>query len=229
MSTVARDEPLLVVRGVRKAYRSGEEEVPVLSGLDLELGRGSMTSLMGVSGSGKSTLISVIAGLLVADEGDVRFDGQDLGALDDRGRAELRARRIGVVMQSGNLIPFLTAEENVQLAKDLAGGMGTSLAPAELLEKLGVGRRRDHMPRRLSGGEAQRVGVALALINEPRLLLGDEITGELDIATSETVMELVVRLQRERGLAVLVVTHNLSVAAMADRKLTIADGVVRPA
>ncbi len=226
MSLAAADESLLVVRGVRKAYRSGEEEVPVLRGLDLELARGSMTSLMGVSGSGKSTLIGVVAGLLVADEGDVCFGGQDLGGLDDRGRAELRARRIGVVMQSGNLIPFLTAEENVQLAKDLAGGLGTSLAPAELLEKLGVGHRRDHMPRRLSGGEAQRVSLAVALANDPELLLADEVVGAVDRATAEQVMEVIYAAGREQGLTVLFVTHSAELAADAERRMSLIDGVV---
>lgn len=226
MTATSDGEPLLAVRGLRKAYRSGESEVSVLCGLDLELARGSMTSLMGVSGSGKSTLIGVIGGLLVADEGDVRFGGTDLGGLDDKARAVLRARQIGVVMQSGNLIPFLTAEENVQLAKDLAGEKARVPGSVELLERLGVAHRRDHMPRRLSGGEAQRVSLAVALANQPELLLADEVVGAVDSTTADQVMSVIYAAGREQGLTVLFVTHSAELAANAERRLRLIDGVV---
>ena len=148
MSAAEGAAPLLAVRGVRKSYQSGEDDVTVLKDLDLELPRGSMTSLMGVSGSGKSTLIAIIAGLLVADTGSVLFSGEDLGSLDDTGRARLRAGRIGIVMQSANLIPFLSAEENVQLAKDLAYEAEERGDTVELLIQGYYG----DMSRKLTGG-----------------------------------------------------------------------------
>jgi putative ABC transport system ATP-binding protein len=228
VSAAQRAAPLLAVRGVHKSYRSGEEQVTVLRELDLELPRGSLTSLMGVSGSGKSTLIAIIAGLLVADAGSVMFADEDLGSLDDTGRARLRAGRIGIVMQSGNLIPFLTAEENVQLAKDLAadGGETGGPEPHELLEQLGVGDRREHLPRRLSGGEAQRVSLAVALANTPALLLADEVVGAVDEATAAQVMDVIYSAWRERGLTVLFVTHSSELAGDAERRLRLQNGVV---
>ncbi len=231
MTGAMSDTPLLAVRGVRKSYTSGEDHVEVLRELDLELAPGSMTSLMGVSGSGKSTLIAIISGLLVADAGHVMFQGEDLGALDDTGRARLRAGRIGLVMQSGNLIPFLTAEENVRLAQELAGdrGEGGAPEPIELLEQLGVGDRRHHVPRRLSGGEAQRVSLAVALANEPDLLLADEVVGAVDEATAAQVMDVIYEAWRERGLAVLFVTHSAELAENAQRRLRLLDGAVVPA
>lgn len=226
MTAAGAGEPLLSIRGVRKAYRTDGEPVQVLRGLDLELPRGSMTSLVGVSGAGKSTLMAVIAGLLLADAGEVRFGGQDLAALDDRGRAQLRARRIGVVLQSGNLIPFLTAEENVQLAKDLAGGEAADRAPPDLLEQLGLGNRRAHTPRQLSGGEAQRVSLAVALANAPHLLLADEVVGALDRTSAAQVMDVLYAAWREQELTVLFVTHSAVLAADAERRLRLVDGVV---
>jgi putative ABC transport system ATP-binding protein len=228
VSATEQAAPLLAVRGVHKSYWSGEDRVAVLRELDLELPRGSMTSLMGVSGSGKSTLIAIIAGLLVADAGSVLFSGEDLGSLDDSGRARLRAGRIGIVVQSGNLIPFLTAEENVQLANDLAAGSGEASGPepSELLEQLGVGDRRRHLPRRLSGGEAQRVSLAVALANAPELLLADEVVGAVDAATAAQVMDVIYAAWRERGLTVLFVTHSSELAGHAERQLWLRDGVV---
>jgi putative ABC transport system ATP-binding protein len=226
VSAAEQAAPLLSVRGVHKSYRSGEEQVAVLR--ELELPRGSLTSLMGVSGSGKSTLIAIIAGLLVADAGSVRFSGEDLRALDDTGRARLRAGRIGIVMQSGNLIPFLTAEENVRLAKDLAadGVEAGGPEPHELLEQLGVGDRREHLPRRLSGGEAQRVSLAVALANAPELLLADEVVGAVDEATATQVMDVIYSAWRERGLTVLFVTHSSELAGDAERRLRLQNGMV---
>jgi len=217
---------LLHAQAVSKAYRQGDLETRVLSEVSLEIERGETKSLVGVSGSGKSTLISLLAGLMTPDRGRVLFDGQDLNVLDDTGRASLRANRIGVALQNSNLIPFLTAVENVQLAIDLAGGDAPATRADDLIDQLGLQARRHHIPRRLSGGEAQRVALAVALANEPDLLLADEVVGELDSTTAARVMEVVFEAARERGLAVLLVTHSLELAARTGTQLRLVDGEV---
>jgi putative ABC transport system ATP-binding protein len=221
--------PLVRVDEISKAYRDGAGETPVLEATSLELARGEMTSLAGASGSGKSTLISLLAGLMQPDSGQIVFDGQDLTGLDDRARARLRARRIGVVVQRGNLIPFLTAKENVELAFEFGGGARAAVPAQELLSKVGLSRRLDHLPRRMSGGEAQRASVAMALANQPDLLLADEVTGELDSANAERVMEVIFDAWREWGLTVLFVTHDGELASRAHQQLRLADGEVRRA
>lgn len=195
----------------------------------MELARGQITSLTGVSGSGKSTLIALLAGLMLPESGRVMFDGEDLTGLDDTERARLRAERIGIVLQSGNLVPFLTALENVQLAIDIAGGGQPATRATELLSELGLRHRLHHVPRRMSGGEGQRVALAVALANEPDLLLADEATGELDSASAEQVMELIIRASGQLGLTVLLVTHSAELAARAQHRLRIADGEVNRA
>jgi putative ABC transport system ATP-binding protein len=218
--------PLLRVDGLAKAYRSGAVETSVLRGVTLELEHAVTASLVGVSGSGKSTLLSLLAGLMRPQSGTVVFDGQDLGGLDDTARARLRARRIGVVLQSGNLIGFLTAAENVELAIEVAGGAQRSARAAALLREVGLADRLDHKPARLSGGEAQRVAVAVALANDPDLLLADEITGQLDAATAADVMEIIFAAWRERGLTVLFVTHSRALAERAQHRFALVDGEV---
>jgi putative ABC transport system ATP-binding protein len=221
--------PLLRVEGLAKTYRSGDLETPVLRGVSLEIERGATASLIGVSGSGKSTLLSLLAGLMRPQSGSVVFDGTDLAQLDDRSRARLRSSRIGVVLQSGNLIPFLTAEENVELAVELAGGTRRPERATALLHAVGLLKRLDHKPARLSGGEAQRVAVAVALANEPDLLLADEITGQLDAETADDVMDVIFTARRERGLTVLFVTHSAALAERAERRFALVDGEVVPA
>jgi putative ABC transport system ATP-binding protein len=211
---------------VSKTYRDGALETCVLRRASLELARGETTSLAGVSGSGKSTLISLLAGLMLPESGRVVFDGQDITDLDDAARARLRAGRIGVVLQSGNLIPFLSAVENVELAIALANRNQRAARARELLAELGLGHRLNHLPRRLSGGEAQRVSVAMALANQPDLLLADEVTGELDSSSAEQVMQVIFDAWRERGLTVLFVTHSGELAARAQNQLRLADGEV---
>jgi putative ABC transport system ATP-binding protein len=220
-------EPLVRVEGLSKAYRSGSLETPVLRDVDLVLPRWETSSLVGVSGSGKSTLISLVAGLLLPDEGRVLFNGRPIDALTDKRRARLRARRIGIVLQRGNLIPFLTAAENVELAVELSGGGRAASRARALLGGLGLADRADHLPRRLSGGEAQRVSLAMALANDPELLLADEVSGELDSATAELVMGVIFDACRERGLTVLYVTHSTELAARADHRLRLEDGRIR--
>lgn len=216
---------MLRVIDVVKTYHEGGVESKVLRGANLELARGTTTSLVGPSGSGKSTLLSIIAGLARPDSGSVMFDGHDLSGLGDAGLARLRGARIGVVLQTGNLIPFLTAVENVELALDL-GQTRRPAAAGDLLVEVGLAHRLDHLPRRLSGGETQRVAVAMALANEPDLLLADEVTGELDSATAEQVMAVIFGASRERGLSVLYVTHDAGLAASAQHRLRLVDGCV---
>jgi putative ABC transport system ATP-binding protein len=215
------------VDAVAKTYQEGGVETRVLRAVSMELARGGTTSLVGVSGSGKSTLISLLAGLMLPDSGRVVFDGQDIGDLDEVARARLRARRIGVVLQRGNLIPFLTAVENVELAIRFANGDRNGLRAEDLLSELGLAHRLYHPPRRLSGGEAQRVSVAMALANRPDLLLADEVTGELDSSSAEQVMGIIFDAWRERGLTVLYVTHSSELAARAESRLSLEDGEVR--
>jgi len=215
------------VHEVCKTYREGGLEAHVLRGASLELARGETTSLIGVSGSGKTTLLSLLAGLMTPQSGTVSFDGRALSDLDDAGRARLRARRIGIVLQSSNLIGFLTAAENVELAIELAGGRRRSRARARaLLDEVGLADRADHAPRQMSGGEAQRVAVAVALANDPDLLLADEVTGQLDSDNAGRVIELIWSAWRERGLTVLLVTHDEELAARAQRRLRLHDGAV---
>ena len=221
--------PLVRVDQVSKAYRGDGVGTRVLHAASLALARGEMTSLTGVSGSGKSTLISLIAGLMLPDSGQVVFDGDDIADLDDPARARLRAQRIGVVLQSSNLIPFLTAVENVELAIKLADGDRPAARARGLLSEVGLEDRLNHLPRRLSGGEAQRVSVAMALANEPDLLLADEVTGELDSVSAEQVMGVIFAAWRERGLTVLFVTHSAELAARARRRLRLVDGEVHSA
>ncbi|HEY7202376.1 MAG TPA: ABC transporter ATP-binding protein [Candidatus Dormibacteraeota bacterium] len=217
---------LVRVRDLFKIYREGPIETVALRGAGLDLPRGRVASLVGPSGSGKSTLIAILAGLTLPSAGQVLFDGDDVTRLDEPGRARLRSRRTGLVLQRDNLVPFLTATENVELAIGLAGGRRAGRGARELLGELGLGQRQHHLPRRLSGGEAQRVAVAVALANQPDLLLADELTGELDSATAERVMETILESGRQRGLTVLLVTHNADVAARADHRLRLLDGVV---
>jgi putative ABC transport system ATP-binding protein len=212
--------PLVRLDGISKRY--GDREV--LRDVSIDLDRGEVTSLTGASGSGKSTLIAVLAGLSAPDEGRILFDGRELHAMNDAGRARLRADRIGIVLQSGNLIPFLTASENLELATRFAGG--DDERARGLLAELGVADRADHLPRRMSGGQAQRVAIAVALANEPDLLLADELTGQLDSETAEQVMEAIVATGRRHGLIVLFVTHDDDLASRAQRRLVLEDGRV---
>ena len=217
---------LVRARDLFKIYREGTVETVALRGANLELKRGQVTSLVGPSGSGKSTLISILAGLALPSAGQVIFDGEDITRLAEAQRARLRARRIGIVLQSGNLIPFLTALENVKLAIRLAGGQRAGRRARELLGELGLAKRLHHPPRRLSGGEVQRVSIAAALANQPDLLLADEVTGELDSETADHVIRVILETGRQRGLTVLLVTHNADIAARAEQRLHLVDGVV---
>lgn len=219
-------EPLVRLKDVFKIYKEGETETVALRGASMDLPRGRLTSLVGPSGSGKSTLLSLVAGLTSASAGQVLMDGTDISRLNESERARLRAKRIGLVFQSGNLIPFLTAIENVELAMRLAEKKNRRGRAGELLESVGLGKRLHHRPAQLSGGESQRVSVAVALANDPDLLLADELTGELDSKTAEQVLDLLSGEWRRRELTILLVTHNPELAARADYRLRLVDGLV---
>jgi putative ABC transport system ATP-binding protein len=221
-------QPFVRLESVSKAYGSGSSTLQVLDGLDLDLPRGETTSLVGRSGTGKSTLLSLIAGLMRPDSGHVYIGGQQMDQLDDDCRASLRADRIGFVLQSDNLIPFLTAVENVELAMGFAAAQRPAKRARELLSDLGLRHRMDHLPRQLSGGESQRVAVAVALANEPDLLLADEVVGQLDSTTAADVMEMIFTASRERNLTVLYVTHDEQLARQAHRSLRLTDRKVVP-
>jgi putative ABC transport system ATP-binding protein len=222
------EAPIAEVVDVFKVYREGDTETVALRGASLSIHPGEFVTLVGPSGSGKSTLLSIMAGLTLPTAGRVMVGGRDLSRLDESERAAVRAEKIGLVFQRGNLIPFLTAEENVELALEAPQGRRRRAGRArELLDVLGLDSRRGHRPHQLSGGEAQRAGIAVALANEPDLVLGDEITGELDSETSARVMEILLRLRRENGMTLLVVTHNPVLAASADRGLVITDGLIK--
>jgi len=218
--------PLVRLKDVFKIYKEGPTETVALRGANMDLPRGRTTSLVGPSGSGKSTLLSLVAGLALPSAGQVLVDSTDISRLGESERARLRAERIGVVFQSGNLIPFLSAAENVELAMEIAGKKGGRANARRVLAELGLGSRLHHRPAQLSGGEAQRVAVAVALANEPELLLADELTGELDSATAEHVMDLLAEACARRELTVLLVTHNRELAARADHRLRLVDGLV---
>jgi putative ABC transport system ATP-binding protein len=217
------EQPFVRLEAVSKSYGSGSSQLEVLDQVQLDLMKGETTSLVGRSGTGKSTLLSLIAGLMRPDKGHVHIGGQQMDQLDDNDRANLRANRIGFVLQSDNLIPFLTAVENVELAMGFASGPRPAARARGLLFDLGLGHRIDHLPRQLSGGESQRVAVAVALANEPDLLLADEVVGQLDSNTASDVMNMIFTASRERNLTVLYVTHDEQLAREAHRSLRLTD------
>jgi putative ABC transport system ATP-binding protein len=201
--------------------------VDILKGIDLEIPRGQFAAIMGPSGSGKSTLLGLIAGLDSPTSGSILLDGEDITGLAEDQMAVLRGRKIGFVFQSYHLVPTLTAEENVMLPMELAGnGHGGRTRARKLLERVGLGDRRDHYPVQLSGGEQQRVALARAFALQPPILLADEPTGNLDSATGKVVLDLLLELNREQGATMVLVTHEDSVAACADRRIVLRDGLV---
>lgn len=213
------------IAGVAKAFhRDDGETVSVLEQVDLDLRPGDKASLVGPSGSGKSTLLALIAGLLRPDEGSIEIDGTPIESLDDRSRAHVRARRIGIALQSDNLIPFLTARENVEVALEFGGRSRRErrAAASALLERFGVAERAEHRPRHLSGGEAQRVALAVAMANRPALLLADEVVAQLDAGTAGQVVNEVL----DADFAVLYVTHDIELADRADRRFALRHGTI---
>jgi putative ABC transport system ATP-binding protein len=211
------------LRGVSKTYGEGEVAVRALRSIDLEIGEGDFVVLLGPSGSGKTTLLNVVGGIEPASAGTVIVGGRDVSGLDEEGRTRFRRETVGFIFQFFNLIPTLTALENVQLVTELTAAEGRA---GEMLERVGLADRADHFPAQLSGGEQQRVAVARALAGSPRILLGDEPTGALDLETGRTVLELLRSVSAELGQTALLVTHNAAIAEMADRVLRMRDGEI---
>jgi putative ABC transport system ATP-binding protein len=208
-------------RGVTKVYHMGEVDVQALGGVDLDLVESEFLVLLGPSGSGKSTLLNILGGLDVPTSGSVQYRDIDLTGADERTLTEYRREHVGFVFQFYNLIPSLTARENVALVTEIAQD---PMQPEEALELVSLTPRLDHFPAQLSGGEQQRVAIARAIAKRPDVLLCDEPTGALDISTGILVLEAVERVNRELGTTTAVITHNAAVAAMADRVVSLADG-----
>jgi putative ABC transport system ATP-binding protein len=217
-------EPIISVEHVHKSVTDSTGTLDILRDIDFALAPRETAAIVGASGSGKSTLLSIIAGLDTPTRGTVRLAGQDLFAIDEDDRAALRARQVGFVFQSFQLMGNLSALENVMLPLELAGRKDARKAAGEMLGRVGLGERLGHYPRVLSGGEQQRVALARAFVVQPAVLLADEPTGSLDFATGETVMELMFDLNREQGTTLVLVTHDRAIASRCERRITIEAG-----
>ena len=220
--------PLVEVRGLTKEYRRGDEVVPVLAGLDLDIARGDYVALMGPSGSGKSTLLNLLGGLDVPTSGEIRIDGVSIGELGSDELAAWRARNVGFIFQMYNLLPVLTAEQNVELPLllTLLSKAERKLRARAALALVGLSDRARHRPRELSGGQEQRVGIARAIVTDPMLLLCDEPTGDLDRKAGDAVLDLFDALNREAGKTIVMVTHDPRAASRARRVLQLDKGVL---
>jgi putative ABC transport system ATP-binding protein len=237
MAVQARTEPaatplasdaIVEARSVVKTYDSGEVRVQALRGVDLALARGEMAAIMGPSGCGKTTLLNCLSGLDAVDAGEVVIEGTSLGEMSDRERTDYRARHMGFVFQFYNLMPVLTAVENVELPLLLArvGAKPARQKALDALELVGIADRAGHVPDALSGGERQRVTIARSLVNDPAIVWADEPTGDLDSENAQEIVALMRRLNVERGLSFLIVTHDIAVGRKTDRIIRMLDGVV---
>src|SRR5579859_4500065 len=224
MPSAAKGEAVFRARGITKIYHMGEVDVTALQSVDLDLFEGELVVLLGPSGSGKSTLLNILGGLDVPTSGDVFYRDHDLSIDDDRALTRYRREHVGFVFQFYNLIPSLTARENVALVTDIADD---PMDPAAALALVGLSERLDHFPAQLSGGEQQRVAIARAIAKRPEVLLCDEPTGALDVRTGVVVLEAIQRANRELGTLTVIITHNAVMAAMADRVVHLSDGRVQ--
>ena len=216
--------PIVEAAGLVKRVRSDGRELNIVDHVSFSVFPGESVAIVGVSGSGKSTLLGLLAGLDTPTEGRVMLDGEEITALDEDGRAAARARAVGFVFQSFQLLPALTAIENVMLPLELAGLDGARDAAAALLDRVGLSERLSHYPKQLSGGEQQRVAIARAFVTQPKLLLADEPTGNLDAATGARIAQLMFDLNQERGTTLLLVTHDESVSSRCSRTLRLSGG-----
>ena len=217
---------MLEAKDLTKEYQSGASRLAVLRQVTFTIPQGSFVAIVGPSGSGKTTLLGLLAGLDTPTSGSVSLDGADLGGLSEDQRARLRGEKVGFVFQSFQLIPTLTAIENVQVPLELRGDRGAAARARDLLQRVGLGDRTDHFPAQLSGGEQQRVAIARAFSNAPRILFADEPTGNLDGVTGARIVELLEQLNRESGSTIVLVTHETALAARAGRIIRLHDGAV---
>lgn len=215
--------PIFEARGLTKVYQMGEVQVQALRGVDLDLYAGELVVLLGPSGSGKSTLLNILGGLDTPSSGSLRYAGHDLSLDDDASMTQYRRSSVGFVFQFYNLIPSLTARENISLVTEIAEN---PMTPEEALALVGLAQRMDHFPTQMSGGEQQRVAIARAVAKRPQVLLCDEPTGALDAETGVMVLDVIARVNRDLGTTTVVITHNAVIAAMADRVIHFGDGLV---
>jgi putative ABC transport system ATP-binding protein len=217
---------MLECRKLSRTYRSGDRDLTVLKDITFTLEPGGFLAILGPSGSGKTTLLGLLAGLDQPSGGVVYLDGQELGVLGEDDRARIRAEKVGFVFQAFQLIPTLTAQENVQVPMELRGEAGAAVRAMELLERVGLAGREHHYPAQLSGGEQQRVALARGFSIRPKVLFADEPTGNLDGGTGGTIIDLMVELNRDLGTTLVLVTHDLELAGRARRTIRLADGRV---
>ena len=217
---------MLIARDLTKSYHSGEHELTVLRDVSFTIPQGAFVAIVGPSGSGKTTLLGLLAGLDTPSRGAVILDEVDFTRLDEDARARVRGEKVGFVFQTFQLIPTLTAQENVQVPLELRGEPRAAERAIELLRRVGLGDRTHHFPTQLSGGEQQRVAIARAFVNAPRILFADEPTGNLDSDTGARIVELLESINRELGSTIVLVTHDASLAARAQRVIRLSDGRV---
>lgn len=220
--------PILVAKGIHKAYAIGDRRLEVLRGVDITVARGEFLALRGSSGAGKSTLLHLFGGLDLPDSGTIEVSEHSLTTMGGNDLARFRNQRIGFIFQAYHLLPELTALENVLLSARIArrGYSQAEDAARKLLDRVGLGGRLDHRPNQLSGGEQQRVGIARALVNDPELILADEPTGNLDSNTGKEIMGILLELRADRNATLIIATHDLGVAAKAERVIMLTDGLV---
>lgn len=219
----AQQTPVFQARGITKTYHMGEVDVHALRGVDLELFAHELVVLLGPSGSGKSTLLNILGGLDVPTSGTISYLGENMTAFSDAALTRYRRDHVGFVFQFYNLIPSLTARENVALVTEISRN---PMKPADALDMVGLKERMDHFPAQLSGGEQQRVAIARAIAKQPDVLLCDEPTGALDVTTGVIVLEVIERVNKELGTATAVITHNAVIADMADRVISLSNGLI---
>ncbi len=218
--------PIIEVQHITKRVPTSDGELVIVDRAHFSVAAGAAVAIVGASGSGKSTLLGLMAGLDTPTEGKIHINGEDLFALDEDGRAKLRGRLVGFVFQSFQLLPALTALENVMLPLELSGVADARARSEAILARVGLRARVKHYPRQLSGGEQQRVAIARAFVSSPKLLFADEPTGNLDAKTGRVMMDLLFELNRENGTTLILVTHDAALAARCDRRLTIDAGVI---
>ncbi len=217
---------ILTLKNLTKVYGKGDTAVTAVDHMDLEIEKGQFVSIVGTSGSGKSTLLHLIGGVDTPTEGEVIIDGDNIYELNDNNRSILRRRKIGFIFQQYNLIPVLTVEENIKMPLLLDGNKIDQKKIDDIIEKLGLTERKNHLPNQLSGGQQQRVAIGRALANNPSIIIADEPTGNLDKKNSEEVMELLCKCVKDEGQTLILVTHEPDIAAMADRIIHLEDGQI---